>query len=413
MLLTSLLCLWLAAPPAAPAASAALTYDPTFKVGYRPGAILLKPEKPAGLKKEPAYRATPLYGTISVGNGPKSAHIVVIDEPENEPWKLYIDRNGNGDLTDDGGDAWTEKKEIDELRTQTKRQYAQADKVSIRASYGTAEKETHSAPFSISFYRYAGQPTLSYYHPGAHVGSLNVGDKAYKIAVTDESQSGCFARPFEVREPAVTLYLDGDTTKRLELRAPFELNGKVYEAKIAPDGSRLALVPSDKPAYKVPTPATRQRPPLLAAGTDAPDFTAETLDGKTIKLSDLKGKVVILDFWATWCGPCMMAMPHLEELWKKISGRDDVTVLAVCVWDKRSAYQSWVPKNRSKYTLPFVFDPAGEDGAASIAKKLYSVSGIPTTYVIGKDGKVLTSFSGFRENDTRIEETLEKAGVKL
>ena len=46
----------------------------------------------------------------------------------------------------------------------------------------------------------------------------------------------------------------------------------------------------------------------------------------------------------------MMAMPHLEEVWKKLKTRDDVTVLAVCVWDKKEAYQKWVPGNRSKYT---------------------------------------------------------------
>jgi len=90
MLLTSLLALWLAAPPVAPVASAALTYDPAFKVGYRPGAILLKPEKPEGVKKEPAYRATPLYGVLSIGTGPKAARIGGLDEPEHEPWKSKV-----------------------------------------------------------------------------------------------------------------------------------------------------------------------------------------------------------------------------------------------------------------------------------------------------------------------------------
>ncbi|MFY7954167.1 MAG: TlpA family protein disulfide reductase, partial [Armatimonadaceae bacterium] len=64
-------------------------------------------------------------------------------------------------------------------------------------------------------------------------------------------------------------------------------------------------------------PARAERPPLLANGKDAPDFTSFTLDGKPVKLSDLRGKTVILDFWSTWCGPCKASMPHIEEVWKK------------------------------------------------------------------------------------------------
>jgi peroxiredoxin len=411
-MLTTLLTLFLLAPQAQkPAAMVKLTYDPAFKVGYRPGALVLKPEKPATLKKEPALAGKRLYGTLSVGTGPKAAHLVILDEPENQPWRLYIDRNANGDLTDDGGDAWTEQKEIDELRTQTKKKYATATNITIRASYGTAEKETSTAPFALTFYRYEGNPVLQFYHSGAQVGELSLNGQAYKLAITEDSQSGNFDRPFEGRVPGTTLHLNGDMRTRIELRQPFELSGKVYEAKLTPDGSRLALYNSDKPAYKPPVATPRVRPALLTEGADAPDFTVQTLEGKTMKLSDFRGKAVVLDFWATWCGPCMMAMPHLEEFWKSIQGRDDVTVLAVCVWDKQAAYEKWVPANKAKYTLPFVFDPAGEESAKSIASTLYKVSGIPTTYVIGKDGKVLGAWSGFRENDTRIADTLKKAGV--
>jgi thiol-disulfide isomerase/thioredoxin len=398
--------------PPKPAATVPLTYDPAFKTGYRPGAVGLKPEKPAGLKKEPPYRTAPLYGVLTLGNGPRAAHIVAVDEPEGQPWRLYIDRNGNGDLTDDGGDAWTERKEVDELRTQTKKLYATATDLKLRASYGTPEKETHSAEFALTLYRYGGSPLVQYYHAGAQVGELSLEGKAYKLAITEDSQSGVFQREFERREPAVTLVLNGNARERIELRAPFELAGKTYEAKLTPEGSRLTLYPSTKPAYKPPVAAVRERPALLTAGTPAPDFTVQTLDGKPLKLSELRGKTVILDFWATWCGPCMMAMPHLEEYYKSLKGRDDITVLAVCVWDKQAAFEKWVPSNRSKYSLPFVFDPAGEASEKSIASTLYKVSGIPTTYVIGKDGKVLGAWSGFKESDTRIEETLKAAGVR-
>ncbi|MEI8281505.1 MAG: hypothetical protein WCG75_03775, partial [Armatimonadota bacterium] len=75
------------------------------KLDYYPVPINVSDVKPAGIKKEPHYKAKPQYGTIKVGNGPKSTFIIALDEPKDSDFKIYIDKNQNGDLTDDGDGA--------------------------------------------------------------------------------------------------------------------------------------------------------------------------------------------------------------------------------------------------------------------------------------------------------------------
>ncbi|MEO7715581.1 MAG: redoxin domain-containing protein [Capsulimonas sp.] len=152
-------------------------------------------------------------------------------------------------------------------------------------------------------------------------------------------------------------------------------------------------------------------PKLLAVGADAPDFTATAPDGSSVKLSDYKGKTVILDFWATWCGPCQASMPHLDKVYQQVKDKD-VVVLAVCVWDTKPEYDKWVAAKKDVYSFPTAYDPAGR-GDKSISGSLYKVSGIPTQYIIDKDGKVAATTVGYSEGSHSLEDALKSAGVTV
>lgn len=156
-------------------------------------------------------------------------------------------------------------------------------------------------------------------------------------------------------------------------------------------------------------------PQLLKPGTMAPDFRATTVDGKTVTLSALKGKVVILDFWAVWCKPCMLSMPGLQAIYREANPQG-VVVLSVNTWDKKPDFMKWVKKNAgTKYDFTFVRDPAEGDHdairAASIAQRLYKVPGIPTMYVIDREGKVVEGLIGAYQ-EAALVKALSGIGVK-
>jgi len=149
-------------------------------------------------------------------------------------------------------------------------------------------------------------------------------------------------------------------------------------------------------------------------GQKAPDFSAFTTTGQKVNLSDLKGKVVILDFWASWCRPCQKSMPGLEKIYQQVKDKG-VIVLSLNTWDQKPDFEQWVEKNSgTTYHFNFVRDPAegDHDGIrkASIAKRLYKVPVIPTMYVIDRDGNIAGSMVG-SGNEAHLVEVLAKLGI--
>ena len=138
-------------------------------------------------------------------------------------------------------------------------------------------------------------------------------------------------------------------------------------------------------------------------GKAAPDFTLQTLDGKEVKLSDQKGKVVLIDFWATWCPPCREGLPHIQKI------ADDTTmaekglvVWAVNVKETKDKIEPFMKEQKLTFAVP-----VDKDGAVM---KKYNVSGIPTTLVIGRDGTVKKAFVGFGPGgEKQIHKAVEDA----
>ncbi len=123
---------------------------------------------------------------------------------------------------------------------------------------------------------------------------------------------------------------------------------------------------------------------LISPGKMAPDFTETKLDGSSMKLSDLRGKVVLLDFWASWCGPCRKENPTVVAAYAKYK-KDGFTVMSVSLDKDKAAWEAAILKDG--LTWPNHVSDLGY--WSSKVPKMYSVQGIPFTVLIDKDGKII------------------------
>jgi peroxiredoxin len=141
--------------------------------------------------------------------------------------------------------------------------------------------------------------------------------------------------------------------------------------------------------------------PELARARMAPPFSVTTTDGQRVSLDDLAGKVVLLDFWATWCGPCREALPHVREIAKKFQGQP-LVVLSVSLDNDQQKWKDFITKN--EMTWPQCFD----GGFTGPVAKMFGVEAIPHTFTIDADGVLQDEHIG----DAGIEGKLKKLVAK-
>jgi thiol-disulfide isomerase/thioredoxin len=196
------------------------------------------------------------------------------------------------------------------------------------------------------------------------------------------------------------------------------------DPKLLPEPPAIVFEPGDRVAYfsgaelskalavdKQESDAQKQAPAAtkksVAIGAVAPLAPLETLDGKPFDLASLKGKVIVLDLWATWCGPCIRGLPVLQSFADEMKGNSGVAVYAVNSIEQplppgmkdppetyRTGLQTKVSAfwEKSKFTMPTLID------YTSSLFEQYGFEGIPATIIIGADGKLVSTHTGFSPN---------------
>lgn len=137
------------------------------------------------------------------------------------------------------------------------------------------------------------------------------------------------------------------------------------------------------------------------AGKAAPDIVLRGADGKAQQLSALRGKIVYLDFWASWCAPCRKSFPWMNELHKRFRERG-LVVIAVNLDEKREDADAFLARYPAQFRIAY-------DAAATGAKS-FGVKGMPTSFLIARDGTVIFEHKGYRESlNGDIEKEIRRA----
>jgi len=134
-------------------------------------------------------------------------------------------------------------------------------------------------------------------------------------------------------------------------------------------------------------------------GDKAPDFSLKSVDGKTVKLSDYKGKVVIIDFWATWCGPCRRGIPDLVSIQKEF--KNELVIIGISLDAEKTIKD--VPGFVKSYDInyPIVY------GDEKVVMAYGGIQSIPTAFVIDKKGNVVDRHIGLVSKDTYVNKIKE------
>lgn len=217
--------------------------------------------------------------------------------------------------------------------------------------------------------------------------NFNFSDQLYRLLMSKLPQTDTVSKRIANYSTAVdSLHLPDEGRQLIIGRGilSFLRRGKVRE--IEPTLRNFhAQYPSSR--YKQTLDSQFEEWGALSCGKPAPDFAATLSDGNPFKLSDLKGKVVYIDIWATWCGPCRAEFPYTKHIKKHYQNNNDIVFLYVSVDEEKETWLKYLKENPD-FTGVQVNDPGNFDSAIA---KTYKVNGIPRYMIIDRDGKIFSN----------------------
>ena len=137
---------------------------------------------------------------------------------------------------------------------------------------------------------------------------------------------------------------------------------------------------------------------------NAPDFTLRSIGGANLRLQEQRGQVVLVNFWATWCGPCRQEMPLLEDIYKKYKPMG-FTMLGVNVEPDSAGAEAWLSKQKP-VSFPIAFD------TESKVSKMYKVAGMPSTVFVDRKGNIRVMHKGYKPGDENFYLTQIRSMLK-
>ncbi len=348
----------------------------TRKVGgYRP--IRAELDKEADIVKVvPDNLVAPKFGILQLGD---QEWVVILDEPEDQAARLFVDSNGDRDLTNDVAAEW---------KRQDNGMYSGSCEVQLADGNNGTIQLYRFDPNDES--RKALKNTLLFYSDYGYEYSLDLDGNVMTTFVSGSISS----------DASLPVDRDGNgklsmNYERVTLGQPFNFTGTTYVLEVKDGKLHLSKAESELPMMPLP--------PDLSIGKPVIPFTATTLDGNELDFpKHYAGKIVMMDFWATWCGPCIGEIPHMKEAYKTWN-EDGFEILGISFdrEDMTEKLNEFLEKNE----LPWTQIYEGKFWYTDLGKR-YDVSAIPFTLLVDGDtgeilgdsrnlrGKGLTDFVG-------------------